>query len=108
MLPEISSWEFDYTENSFLNLLYPKPFLHFDKSKALKIYRRNRFQNATNTPSNKIKLHILPYNSTNFMENDSLSYVNLSWITTIYSHFNYLFRHILFFFQSHELNLPYI
>ena len=30
------------SENSFLNLLYPKSFIHFAKSKALKIHNKNQ------------------------------------------------------------------
>ena len=50
--------EFNYTENSFLNLLYPKPFIHFAKSEALKILSKNQSQTAVNTPSGKIRLPI--------------------------------------------------
>ena len=34
--------EFNHIENSFLNLLYPKSFIHFAKSKALKIHNKNQ------------------------------------------------------------------
>ena len=42
----ICSWkylnnEFNYIENSFLNLRYLNPFRHFAKSNALKIHNRN-------------------------------------------------------------------
>ena len=35
---------FIHIENSFLNLQYPKSFIHFDKSKALKILNKNQPQ----------------------------------------------------------------
>ena len=43
--------EFNFVENSFLNLLYSKPFIQFAKSKALKIHQRKRSQAAINTPN---------------------------------------------------------
>ena len=46
--------EFIHIENSFLNLQYTKPFLHFAKIKALKIHNKNQPQ--TNAHSNLIKL----------------------------------------------------
>ena len=66
--------EFNNIENSFLNLLYPKPFIQFAKSKALKIHKRKQSQTTINTPSNIIRLYlkhiILPSNSsTNIKEN---------------------------------------
>ena len=34
--------EFNHIENSFLNLQYPESFIHFAKSKALKIHNKNQ------------------------------------------------------------------
>ena len=48
--------EFNYLENSFLNLLYPKLSLHFAISKALKINNKNQPQTNVNIPSDKINL----------------------------------------------------
>ena len=45
--------EFNHIENSFLNLLYPKSFIHFVKSKALKIHNKNQPQTNANSPSYK-------------------------------------------------------
>ena len=45
--------EFNYIENSFLNILYPKSFIHFAKSKALKIHNKN--QPRTNAHSQSYK-----------------------------------------------------
>ena len=59
--------EFIHIENSFLNLLYPKSFIHFAKSKALKILKKN--QPRTNAYSQSYKtssphrLITLPNNS---------------------------------------------
>ena len=36
--------EFIHIENSFINLQYPKSFIHFAKSKALKIHKKNQPQ----------------------------------------------------------------
>ena len=38
-------------KNSFLNLLYPKSFIHFAKSKALKICNKNQPQTNANLQS---------------------------------------------------------
>ena len=54
--PKYLDEEFNHIEDYFLNLLYPKPFIHFAKSKSFKIYNRNRSQIAINTPSNEIKV----------------------------------------------------
>ena len=66
-MPKISKSWIGLHKKSFLNILYPKPFTHFVKSKPLKIYNRNQFWTAITTPTNKIKLlhtHItLPNNS---------------------------------------------
>ena len=45
--------EFNYIENPFLNLLYPKSFIHFAKSKAPKIYNKNQPQTNANSQSYK-------------------------------------------------------
>ena len=45
--------EFNHIENSFLNLLYLKSFIHFAKSKALKIHNKN--QPRTNAHSQSYK-----------------------------------------------------
>ena len=37
--------EFNHIENSFLNLQYPKSFIYFAKSKALKIHNKNQIAN---------------------------------------------------------------
>ena len=59
--------KFNHIENSFLDFLYSKPFIHFVRFKALKIHDRNRPRTIVNTLSNKIRLlhtHIiLPNNS---------------------------------------------
>ena len=44
---------FNHIENTFLNLLYPKSFIHFPKSKALKIHNKN--QPWTNARSQSYK-----------------------------------------------------
>ena len=46
--------EFDRIENSFLNFLYPKTFIQFAKSKALKIHKRKQYKTTINTPPNII------------------------------------------------------
>ena len=73
--PKYLDQEFNYIENPFLNILYPKLFKQFTKSKSLKMYKWNRSQTVINTNSNKIKLSnkhiILPnYSSTNFTESN--------------------------------------
>ena len=45
--------EFNHIENSFLNLLYPKSFIHFAKSEALKIHNKNQPQTNANSQSYK-------------------------------------------------------
>ena len=45
--------EFIHIENSFLNLQYPKSFIHFAKSKALKIHNKNQSQTNVHSISNK-------------------------------------------------------
>ena len=54
--PKYLNDEFNYIENSFLNLLYPKLFIHFAKFKAFKIHDKNQPQSNVNTPSDKINL----------------------------------------------------
>ena len=67
--------KFNYIENFFLKLLYPIPFIHFAKSKYLKIQKWNRPWTNVNTPSDKINLPYtqitLPHDSsTNIIENN--------------------------------------
>ena len=81
--PKYLDEEFNYIENSFLNLLYPKPFIHLAKSKALKIHR-SRSPTVINISSNKMKLPykhiILPNNSSSkFIENN----LNISKLATV-------------------------
>ena len=45
--------EFIHIENSFLNLQYPKSFIHFAKSKALKIHNKNQSQTNAFSISDK-------------------------------------------------------
>ena len=45
--------EFNHIENSFLNLLDPKSFIHFARSKALKIYNKNLPQTNAHSQSHK-------------------------------------------------------
>ena len=45
--------ELNHKENSFLNLLYPKYFIHFAKSKILKIHNNNQPQTNANSQSYK-------------------------------------------------------
>ena len=83
--PKYLNDKFDYIENSFLSHLYRKPFIHFAKSKALKIHNRNRSWTAINTPSDEIKFPhkhiILPQNSSpNFIGN-SLNKVCIKTVT---------------------------
>ena len=54
LLPKFLNNEFYYVENSFFNILYLKPFLHFAKSKAFEIHNRNRSRTNDNTPTDKI------------------------------------------------------
>ena len=72
--PKYLDEEFNYEEYSFLNLLYPKPFIQFAESKSFKIYKRKRFQTSINTSSHIIKFfrkHILDSNSSiKLIEND--------------------------------------
>ena len=46
--------EFIHIENSFLNLQYPKSFIHYAKSKALKIHNKNQSQTNIYSISDKI------------------------------------------------------
>ena len=66
--------EFNYMENTFLNLLYPKSFIHFAKSKALKIHNKNQPRTNSNTQSYKTSsLHrfiTLPNNSSHSIINN--------------------------------------
>ena len=45
--------EFNHIENSFLNLQYPKSFIHYAKSKALKIHKKNQSQTNIYSISDK-------------------------------------------------------
>ena len=45
--------EFIHIENSFLNLQYPKSFIQFAKSKALKIHNKNQPQTNAHSISHK-------------------------------------------------------
>ena len=72
--PKYQDEEFNYLENSILNILYSKPFIQFAKSKALKTHKSKWLQTSINTP-NIIRLPykhiILPSNSSiNFIENN--------------------------------------
>ena len=62
-----SNDEFIHIENSFLNLQYPESFIHFAKSKALKIHNKNQPQSNAYTISDKTssthRYITLPYNS---------------------------------------------
>ena len=60
--------EFNHIENSFLNLQYPKSFMHFAKSKALKIHNKNQPRTNAHSQSYKTSPHshrfiTLPNNS---------------------------------------------
>ena len=46
--------DFIHIENSFLNLQYTKSFIHFAKSKALKIHNKNQSQTNVYSTSDKI------------------------------------------------------
>ena len=60
--------EFNHIENSFLNL-YPKSFIHFAKSKALKIHNKN--QPWTNAHSQPYKTSSLPHRFITLPNNSS-------------------------------------
>ena len=45
--------EFNHIENSFLNLLYPKYFIHLAKSKTLEIHNKNQFRTNAHLQSYK-------------------------------------------------------
>ena len=73
--------EFIHIENSFLNLLYPKSFIHFAKSKALKIHNKNQPQtnalpisDKTNSPHRYITL---PNNSFSHSITNNLNKLNI-------------------------------
>ena len=75
LFPEIFNWWIQPHRKSFLNLLYPKSFIHFAKSKALKIHYKNHPLTNANSSSYKTSpshtLIILPCNSsTNILINN--------------------------------------
>ena len=57
----VLSDEFIHIENSFLNLQYPKSFIHYAKSKALKIHNKNQSQNNIYSISDKTSFCLLMY-----------------------------------------------
>ena len=73
--------EFIPIENSFLNLQYPKSFIHFAKSKAIKIHSKN--QPRTNAPSKSDKTSsphrfiTLPKNSSTHSITNNLNKLNI-------------------------------
>ena len=75
----------NYIEISFLNLLYPKPFIHFAKSKTLQIHCRNRPRTIINTLAEKIWLPlthvILPNNSSTNFEGNNLNKLGIKTVT---------------------------
>ena len=48
--------EFIHIENSFLNFQYPKSFIHFAKSKALKVHNKNQPQTNAHSVSDRNSL----------------------------------------------------
>ena len=60
--------EFNHIENSFLNLLYPKSFIHFAKFKALKFHNKNQPQTNANSLSYKT---ISPHRFITLLNNSS-------------------------------------
>ena len=73
--------EFIHIENSFLNLQYPKSFIHYAKSKALKIHNKNQSQtniysisDKTNSPHRYITL---PNNSSSHSITNNLNKLNI-------------------------------
>ena len=72
--------EFNHIENPFLNLLYPKSFIHFAKSKAPKIYNKNQPQTNANSQSYKTRPHTfitLPNNSSSNSIIDNLNKLDI-------------------------------
>ena len=73
--------EFIHIENSFLNLLYPKSFIHFTKSKALKIHNKNQPQTNAHTQSDKTssphRFITLPNNYSSHSITNNLNKLNI-------------------------------
>ena len=85
--PKYVNDEFDLIEIPFLTF-FTQPYIHFAKSKALKIHKRNRPRTNVNAASDKIFLlhtHItLPNNSsTNIIENN-LNKLGIKTVTLSY------------------------
>ena len=79
--PKYLNDEFIHIENSFLNLQYPKSFIHFVKSKALKIHNKNQPQTNTHSISDKTSFPhryiTLPNNSSSHCIINNLNKLNI-------------------------------
>ena len=77
----ICSSKFTHIENYFLNLQYPKSFIHFAKSKALKIHNKNQSQTNVYTISDKTssphRYITLPNNSSSHNITNNLNKLNI-------------------------------
>ena len=73
--------EFIHIENSFLNLQYPKSFIHYAKSKALKIHNKNQSQTNVYSISDKTssphRYITLPNNSSSHSITNNLNKLNI-------------------------------
>ena len=73
--------ELNHIENSFLNLLHPKSFIHFAKSKALKIHNKNQPRTNAHSQSYKTISHhrfiTLPYNSSSHIMINNLNKLDI-------------------------------
>ena len=73
--------KFIHIENSFLDLQYPKSFIHFAKSKALKIHNKNQTQTNAHSISDKTSFShryiTLPYNSSSHSKTNNLNKLNI-------------------------------
>ena len=76
-----SNDEFIHIENSFLNLLYFKSFIHFAKSKALKIHNKNQPRINSHSQSDKSSsphgFIPSPNNSTSHSITNNLNLLNI-------------------------------